>query len=530
MELTQYLKDEYISLWKSCEIKPAYESALNDSVDIIKSNKDRYIKVSDETGVPWYLIAIIHGMEGSFNFRTHLHNGDPLTAPTINVPAGRPREGFPPFKWEESAVDALHYDEATGIQSWDLPTIVWFLEGFNGWGYRTGAGRNTTPKERSAYIYSGTIHYEKGKYVEDGSFDPDFASNQVGCMAQLFGLAKEGLVDFSSSVSPVIENDQNKVGSVAAWQNILNGSGYYPTLFITGVLDAETVEMTKKFQRNLGLLDSGAVNLKTWKVGLKHRKIPGWSNITPPISVKNRLNLLGLNFLDSGLNSNIIGSVATWQHILNGCGHRPLLPLSGYMDGATVESTKRFQKDLSLSESGTVTLDTWRAGLNHRKLPGWSPSLPSSITQRLYNFYSKRENYEAVYDNVMGWYGKTSQGCVAFLSSALRLSGYEVPKTTPSDGDVSLVTTDFSEYLVKENWKKFDKENNLQAGDVVFTIPDAASDYPNDSAHVYMFAGWNDESGRIAWVIDNQGFTHQRNILAGGGGFNFTPFWYFLRA
>ena len=37
----------------------------------------RYDQVANATGVPWYVIGIIHEMEGGLNFTTHLHNGDP---------------------------------------------------------------------------------------------------------------------------------------------------------------------------------------------------------------------------------------------------------------------------------------------------------------------------------------------------------------------------------------------------------------------------------------------------------------------
>lgn len=525
MELTQELKNEYLSRWKDCSIKPEYQSDLDEAISTIEKNKSLYKAVSDETGVPWYVIAIIHGMEASYNFKTHLHNGDSLNARTVNVPAGRPRNENPPFTWEQSAIDALSYDGATGILSWDLPTIFWFLEGFNGWGHRTGAGRQTDPPSRSPYIYSGTIHYNKGKYVGDGSFDPDFVSKQVGCMAQLFGLVQKGLVtDLLPASPPKIENSPDEVGSVAAWQNILNGCGYYPILLITGEMDEDTIEMTKKFQKDMGLDETGVVTEETWQAGLEHKKLPGWSEVTPPLSPKKNSPPK-----TDGLNLDAVGTVATWQHILNGCGYQPLLALTDYMDGVTTDMTKKFQEDLGLAVTGQVTLDTWQAGIKHKKLLGWSPSLPSLITQRLYSFYTKRENYEAVYDNVMGWYGTTTNACVAFVSTALRLSGYNVPKTLDSDGNnISLWTVAFSSYLQKQGWRKFTDRDSLQSGDIVLTEDgDFGKDVP---AHTYVFAGWDDQEAKVAWVIDNQGFTHRRNISKGGGGFNFTPFKYFLRA
>ncbi|MBD2178463.1 chitinase [Pseudanabaena sp. FACHB-1998] len=82
-----------------------------------------------------------------------------------------------------------------------------------------------------------------------------------------------------------IENDPNVVGSVAAWQNILNGCGY-PVLHITGNLDSPTLETTKKFQKDVGLPQASAVDAKTWKAGLAHPKLSGWNPETPAIETE----------------------------------------------------------------------------------------------------------------------------------------------------------------------------------------------------------------------------------------------------
>jgi lysozyme family protein len=525
MELSQELKNEYLDLWQSCSINPAYASNLKQYADTITENKAKYESVSSKTGVPWYVIAVIHGMESTFNFEKHLHNGDKLTARTVHVPPGRPKTGTPPFSWEESAVDALDYDGATGIVSWDIPTMFWFLEGFNGWGYRTGLGRSTTPPSRSAYIYSGTNHYVKGKYIGDGKFDPEKASEQVGCMAQLHELQNRGLVSFNTD-----KPDPSTIGSVAAWQNILNGCGYYPVLFITGNMDEATVEMTKKFQIDLSLSATGEVDLTTWKAGVEHDKIPGWSEVTPPILNKQ-------NPLPTKLDPSTVGSVAAWQNILNGCGYNPPLPITGNMDDATVQTTKKFQTDLSLSATGEVDLTTWKAGVEHDKIPGWSEVTPplfklqnipaNTITKSLYEFYSKKENYDAVHKNVMNWFGTTKNACVAFVSSALRLSGYHVPNANLDGANISLWTVSFSKYLQNRGWTKSTNPKELKPGDIVFTQEGGFGD--GVPAHVYVFTSWDKETNQVAWVIDNQGFTHSRNINKGGGGFNFTPFAYFLR-
>ncbi|MBD2004847.1 peptidoglycan-binding protein [Trichocoleus sp. FACHB-40] len=238
------------------------------------------------------------------------------------------------------------------------------------------------------------------------------------------------------------------------------------------------------------------------------------------------------------LHPSTVGSIAAWQNILNGCGYNPPLPITGGMDGATVDMTNKFQNDLGLPKTGKVDLATWKAGVNHKKIPGWSevtPPLfkpqsisPDTITKHLHDFYSQRKNYDAVHRNVMGWFGTTKNGCVAFVSSALRLSGYHVPKTNLDGANISLWTVSFSKYLRSKGWKPFTDSKTLQPGDIVFTQEGGFG--KGVPAHVYVFVSWDNKANQVAWVIDNQAFTHRRNINKGGGGFNFTPFAYYLRA
>ena len=83
-----------------------------------------------------------------------------------------------------------------------------------------------------------------------------------------------------------VEHDPNEIGSAAAWQNILNGCGYTVTLpiAITGELDSVTVEITKKFQKDVGLPPTGRIDTATWQAGLKHPKVSDWDANTPPVA------------------------------------------------------------------------------------------------------------------------------------------------------------------------------------------------------------------------------------------------------
>ncbi len=448
MELTKVLSQEYADLWQTCTNNPDYRE-LDWYIGKIKGNQTRYKQIEVKTGVPWYVVAVIHGMESSFDFDCHLHNGDPLSERTIECPAGRPTNGSPPFTWEDSAIDALKYDGALEVRIWNVPTIFFFLEGYNGWGYRIGKGRATTPTCRSAYIYSASNHYEKGKYVADGKFDRNAVSAQVGCMAQLKALENEGLIKIPlPSVQQIVATE---VGSIAAWQHILNGCGYCPVLEINGQMDLATVAMTKKFQKDLALQETGAVDIGTWQAGFKHKKMRGWTNSVPEIFNPERIT----------------------GHVVN----------------------------------------------------------DNQVTGRLHDYYSKGHNYERVYVEVMDFYGSTHNACVAFASTALRQSGYDIERiqSHPEPDiwhDSWLITKDLSDYLVSHNWVKYDDAKLLQPGDVVFTDDGGYGDFC--PAHVYVFSSWHDSAKTLAWVIDNQDFTHIRNIYI-EGEYNFTPFWYFLR-
>ncbi|MDQ3798545.1 MAG: hypothetical protein M3384_03760 [Acidobacteriota bacterium] len=178
--LTPKLKKEYEDLFASCVINSGKQKTVEKIRDKIIASKSRYEAVEKAAGVSWFVIAIIHSLEADLNFKTHLHNGDPLTARTVQVPKGRPKKGKPPFSWEDSAVDALQYDGLTSVKKWTLPVILFRLEGFNGFGYRMRHPEVLTP-----YLWSFTNHYKKGKFTADKKFDPNAVSKQCGAAAIL---------------------------------------------------------------------------------------------------------------------------------------------------------------------------------------------------------------------------------------------------------------------------------------------------------------------------------------------------------
>jgi lysozyme family protein len=148
--------------------------------------KPRYQTVEAKTGVPWWVIAVIHERESDQNWHDSLAQGDPWNQVSRDVPKGRG-----PFKsWEEAAIDALvNCDPHLARKSWRTAgEILTNLEAYNGLGYydgpvtkRDGVIVARYGSQPSPYIWAGTDQYKSGKYVADGVYSPSVSDIQPGC-------------------------------------------------------------------------------------------------------------------------------------------------------------------------------------------------------------------------------------------------------------------------------------------------------------------------------------------------------------
>lgn len=173
------IKNEYQAWFDACQPRASQQGVIGYYVKKLKGGEPVYRQVGDDlNGIPWYFIGIIHGMECGFNFNGHLHNGDPLNARTTHVPAGRPQVGTPPFTWRQSARDAMTMKGFHQVGDWSVPRILYLLERYNGMGYRMR-------RVASPYLWSFSNLYGKGKYVADGSYDPNAVSKQCGAALML---------------------------------------------------------------------------------------------------------------------------------------------------------------------------------------------------------------------------------------------------------------------------------------------------------------------------------------------------------
>ena len=177
----------------------ANAKAIRDGTAVARrlvASKARYEAVEAKTGVPWFVIAVIHMRESSQSWVRSLAQGDPIDRVSTHVPKGRG-----PFKsWEDAAIDAL-VDCAPYLarnKDWSIGGTLTKLEEYNGLGY---AARG----KPSPYLWSGTNQYHSGKYVRDGVYDADLMDSQPGCAGLLMAMMLlDPSIRFEGETPPVV--------------------------------------------------------------------------------------------------------------------------------------------------------------------------------------------------------------------------------------------------------------------------------------------------------------------------------------
>lgn len=190
---------EYLRLWNGMIIRPSHDDAVKHIARRLVAAKARYQAVEAKTGVPWFVIAVIHERESSQNFKTQLGQGDPLDEVSTHVPKGM-GPYFGPDAWERAAIQALEIDGLNKIKGWSLERACYMLEKFNGFGYRQHG-------IHSPYLWSFSNQYSAGKYVADGHWSASAVDAQCGCLPMLHGMmALDPSIKFApSSAASVAE-------------------------------------------------------------------------------------------------------------------------------------------------------------------------------------------------------------------------------------------------------------------------------------------------------------------------------------
>jgi hypothetical protein len=148
---------------------------------------------------------------------------------------------------------------------------------------------------------------------------------------------------------------------------------------------------------------------------------------------------------------------------------------------------------------------------------------------RLADYLANPKHDALVRKEVLAWHGTMTNGCVAYVSTALRHVGVAVPQDGKLDGEgISRITRAFAVYLQQAlGYWRVSRLADLRPGDLVFTVD--VSCCPGYPAHVFVFLGWSSRRRAVALVVDNQGTRHERPLRTRPGS-PIDAFAYALRA
>ncbi len=158
----------YAQQWDQMAIKATRRTEFERIARKLVGLKPHYLPIETATGVPWYMIALIHLREADNDFSKGLAQGDPWNRRSHNLPISGPFNSF-----FDSAVWALKHDGLTNVSDWRLEKQLYYQEVFNGAGY----DMRGLP---SPYIWGGSNIQQPGKYVRDGVFSRGDWDHQPG--------------------------------------------------------------------------------------------------------------------------------------------------------------------------------------------------------------------------------------------------------------------------------------------------------------------------------------------------------------
>jgi lysozyme family protein len=175
MPTFESMKAGYTAMWNTMEITRG-QQAMTAARKII-AMRPIYEEAEKETGAPWYFIGALHMRECNNNMKGCLTNGEMIVG--TNKKTRLETRGRGPFPtWVSSAVDCAKLQGWDKVTDWSIERCLYEGEAFNGWGYLS--------KGNSPYVWAGTSHYVKGKYVSDGRYSSSHVDTQLGiaCVMQ----------------------------------------------------------------------------------------------------------------------------------------------------------------------------------------------------------------------------------------------------------------------------------------------------------------------------------------------------------
>lgn len=189
----EILRPEYEKLLSTMRVlRPVEVNAAANRL-IQTPNMMCYKEVADATGVPAALIAALDWRESSADPSRALGQGDRWDRVSVNEP-----RGLGPFK---SRVDAaIFYVRRERLNDnsapWSWPYVCWKAEAWNGFGPRNHS-------IHTGYLWGGTNHYRRGKYVRDGVWDPNHVDRQLGVIPVMMRV-----ISLTQAIDPALAFDK----------------------------------------------------------------------------------------------------------------------------------------------------------------------------------------------------------------------------------------------------------------------------------------------------------------------------------
>lgn len=266
------LKARNLARWNAMKINPGRLPEADRVVRRLIGNWTQYVMIGAACNhVPPAVIACIHERECSGAI-AHLANGDSLRARTVHVPRGIiPLPALPPFGFAEAGAYAIKtVDHLDTWGDWTPGGALTALEKYNGLAY----ARMGRP---SPYIFAATDQYERGKFVEDSDYDPNYVDQQLGCAVLLArfvaagadtglsGVVAGGGLDHPATITTTAKATLPAgEHTTRALQEALNKLGADPQLAVDDDYGKATTAAVRAFQEKAGILDDGKAGPATW--------------------------------------------------------------------------------------------------------------------------------------------------------------------------------------------------------------------------------------------------------------------------
>jgi len=263
----QILLPEYVKLLSTMTVTRAADVDRTARKLIDSLHLPRYQAVQDANGVPILFTAPTDERESGANPRCGLGQGDPWAQVSTHVPKGQG-----PFKsWSDATIFYEHFDHVDDVSvgGWSWPYLCWKEEAWNGFGPRAH-GIHT------GYLWGGSQHYQKGKYVADGVWDPNHVDAQLGVipiarrMAELDpSLNLPGLPSANPGLTPLPAQVPAGAGGVSvaghdvAWLQAGLNKVAHADLVVDGNYGRMTRTAVWAFQKRAGITADGLFGSQT---------------------------------------------------------------------------------------------------------------------------------------------------------------------------------------------------------------------------------------------------------------------------